>query len=52
MTSANKDTVVYIQDSQTQVETRHGLNLMISMMSQRKELHGKILFHESVHALV
>lgn len=51
MTAAQKDTVVYIQDSQTQAEKRHGLNLMISMTSQHKDSNGKIQLHKSVHAV-
>jgi hypothetical protein len=51
MTSANKATVVYIQESQSPVEKRHGLNLMISMLSQRKDADGKMLLHKSVYQM-
>ena len=51
MTSALKDTVVYIQESQTQAEKRYGLNQMISMTSQHKNSRGQIKLHKSVHAV-
>ena len=51
MTSTQKDPVIYIKESQTQAEKRHGLNLMINLNSQRKNSHGKPLLHKSVHAM-
>ena len=45
MTSANKATVVYIHESQTPAEKRHGLNLMITMLIEGKNAEGKIQLH-------
>lgn len=48
MTSANKANVVYIHETQSPAEKRHGLNLMLSMLSQRKDDDGKMLLHKAV----
>ena len=37
-----------IHETQSPAEKRHGLNLMISMLSQRKDANGKMLLHKAV----
>ena len=50
MTSANKANVIYIHETQSPVEKRHGLNLVIRMLSQRR-LYSMILLHKAVYQI-